>query len=93
MQYEAPGCCLPLCPWPLIWIFIYLAVSKIKQFKFGVETVAGGTGHFSQVVWAASTQLGVGLATNRGKVVVVCNYDPPGNYRGRYKENVLPPAP
>ena len=37
-------------------------------------------------------QLGVGLATNRGKVVVVCNYDPPGNFRGRYKENVLPPS-
>jgi len=66
--------------------------SEIKQFKFGVEAVAGGTGHFSQVVWAASTKLGVGLATNRGKVVVVCNYDPPGNFRGRYKENVLPPA-
>jgi len=65
---------------------------EIEQHNFGEETRSMKTGHFTQVVWAASTRLGVGLARKEGKVVVVANYDPPGNYRGKYGENVPPPV-
>ena len=65
---------------------------EIEQHNFGEETRSMKTGHFTQVVWAASTRLGVGLARKEGKVVVVGNYDPPGNYRGKYGENVPPPV-
>ena len=76
--------------------------------RFGERNGSPGTGHFSQVVWAASRRLGVGLASGGGKVMilsyhkrtlsylitkvmVVANYDPAGNFVGKYKENV--PAP
>ncbi len=49
------------------------------------------SGHFTQLVWRGSRLLGVGLASDgKGKTVVVANYDPAGNYLGRYAENVLP---
>jgi len=36
------------------------------------------SGHFTQVVWKSSAELGVGVATAGGRVVVVANYHPPG---------------
>jgi len=53
-------------------------------------------GHFTQLVWSGSSAMGVGLApdTSRpGKWIVVVKYDPPGNWLGRYRANVLPPVP
>lgn len=59
----------------------------------------GDFGHFTQVVWKSSTK--VGCATVQcpaGSVLsfpawyTVCNYNPPGNFGGRYGENVLPPT-
>lgn len=50
-----------------------------------------GTGHFTQVVWKDSKELGVGCTkAKNGKIYVVANYYPPGNYIGCYVENVLP---
>merc|ERR1711942_474595 len=67
--------------------------SEIKDYTFGKEPSRGGpvTGHFTQVVWKGSTEVGVGVAQEGSKVVVVANYSPPGNYIGQYVENV--PAP
>jgi hypothetical protein len=48
-------------------------------------------GHFTQVVWKASTELGVGWATGRnGWTYFCCNYAPAGNYQGQFRANVLP---
>ncbi|XP_060596662.1 Golgi-associated plant pathogenesis-related protein 1-like isoform X2 [Ruditapes philippinarum] len=41
-------------------------------------------GHYTQIVWKKSTQIGVGKA---GECVVII-YSPPGNYKGMYAENV-----
>lgn len=46
------------------------------------------TGHFTQVVWNGTRRLGCGTSTCKGKRIWVCNYDPPGNYRGQYASNV-----
>lgn len=49
------------------------------------------TGHFTQVVWRDSSELGVGMARNRnGEVYVVCNYNPAGNFLGSFVDNVPP---
>ncbi|SEM42257.1 CAP family protein [Nonomuraea pusilla] len=49
-------------------------------------------GHFSQVVWKSSTQLGCGRATvtDSGwlKTYIVCNYSPAGNRPGEFRSNV-----
>merc|ERR1712037_806723 len=67
--------------------------SEIKDYTFGKEPSMGGpvTGHFTQVVWKGSTDVGVGVAQEGSKVVVVANYSPPGNFGGQYVDNV--PAP
>lgn len=62
---------------------------EINQHTFGVEPKTTGTGHFTQVIWLDSKELGVGVSKNsKGQVFVVCNYDPPGNYVGQYTQKV-----
>ncbi|KAJ8948337.1 hypothetical protein NQ318_019322 [Aromia moschata] len=64
---------------------------EIKCHKFGVEPNSLASGHFTQVVWKDSRELGVAYAKTGGKVVVVANYSPSGNIIGHFAENVLPP--
>ena len=50
------------------------------------------SGHFTQVVWKKSKKMGIAKArTSKGKIIVVANYEPAGNWIGQYTENV--PAP
>merc|ERR1712141_209707 len=66
--------------------------SEIKTYKFGSEPTSMGTGHFTQVVWKKSKKMGIAKArTSKGKIIVVANYEPAGNWIGQYTENV--PAP
>uniref|UniRef100_A0ABD2XRK6 SCP domain-containing protein n=1 Tax=Trichogramma kaykai TaxID=54128 RepID=A0ABD2XRK6_9HYME len=63
-----------------------------QQHAYGKEPTTLKTGHFTQVVWRDSLELGVGMARNRnGEVYVVANYNPAGNYLGSFTENVVPP--
>ncbi|MDG1276460.1 MAG: CAP domain-containing protein [Algoriphagus sp.] len=40
-------------------------------------------GHYTQIVWRNTTKVGCAVAVNpNGKYILVCNYDPPGNYNG-----------
>ena len=39
-------------------------------------------GHYSQMVWRATTEAGCGFAENDGRDVLVCDYSPPGNVMG-----------
>jgi hypothetical protein len=67
---------------------------------YGSEPGMGGFhewGHFSQIVWKGTTQVGCavaycgsGLASYPG-YYSVCNYSPPGNYQGEYGANVGAP--
>lgn len=76
--------------------------SEIKDYDFShPDTVAAdqkefdkGVGHFTQVVWKGSKELGVGIASHPGKrykCLIVARYSPSGNYMGDFRENVLPP--
>lgn len=61
------------------------------------------TGHFTQMVWTNTTQFGCGRCYCGGGGLetggdgtdkapgwmVVCEYSPPGNFEGQFKENVL----
>lgn len=66
--------------------------SEISKHDFKTEPRSTGTGHFTQMVWKGSKEIGVGKAkTSGGKVIVVASYRPAGNLVGSYKENVNPP--
>jgi len=44
---------------------------------------ASATGHYTQMVWRDTTEIGAGVAVSRsGMVYLVCNYNPPGNLDG-----------
>ncbi|EFJ45208.1 hypothetical protein VOLCADRAFT_94361 [Volvox carteri f. nagariensis] len=68
--------------------------SEGAGYAYGVSQPADwySVGHFTQVVWRSTTDLGCAVATcNGGQQFHVCRYYPPGNYVGEYAENVLPP--
>ncbi len=41
------------------------------------------SGHYTQLVWRNTKQIGCAKAECHGNVIVVCNYDPPGNILGQ----------
>jgi len=65
--------------------------NEIKFYNFNNPGFSQKTGHFTQVVWKGSNQVGFGIATRGNKSIVVANYYPPGNIIGNFKQNVLRP--
>ncbi|HUQ04400.1 MAG TPA: CAP family protein [Kofleriaceae bacterium] len=63
---------------------------EVDQYDFKKGGFAMDTGHFTQVVWADTRRVGCGMTTCKGMDIIVCNYDPPGNVQGAYRENVKP---
>lgn len=65
--------------------------NEINCHHFGQEPTDLRSGHFTQVVWKTSRDLGVGVEKNRnGQIFVVASYSPAGNYIGSFSDNVLP---
>ncbi|KAM4745795.1 Golgi-associated plant pathogenesis-related protein 1-like [Anableps anableps] len=66
--------------------------SEIKDYNFTKSGYQPKTGHFTQVVWKNTQELGVGLATDGHTIFVVGQYRPSGNVMnpGYYEKNVLP---
>ena len=65
--------------------------NEVKDYDFNNQGFSMGTGHFTQVVWKGSKNLGCGIACGSG-CVVTCNYYPAGNYLGQFESNVFPKA-
>lgn len=56
------------------------------------EDFQQGKGHFAQLVWSGTREVGFGRARAAdGKWYAVANYYPAGNYIGQFKQNVKPP--
>ncbi|KAH9496915.1 Golgi-associated plant pathoproteinsis- protein 1 [Bulinus truncatus] len=65
--------------------------SEIKDHNYTIENNPK-SGHFTQVVWKSTTEMGIGKAkSSEGSVIVVGSYRPPGNMLGAFGQNVLPP--
>jgi len=67
--------------------------NEYKLYDFNNPGFSQATGHFTCLVWAASTNYGIGISLDNAtsSVDIVFNSSPPGNYIGKFKENVLPP--
>ena len=66
---------------------------EIAEYKFSAPDFSEQAGHFTQVVWRGSKQLGCGMATCRGNHFWVCRYSPPGNVTGQFSRNVPKTCP
>ena len=65
--------------------------SEIKNYNYNGDW-SNGTGHFTQIVWKETKEVGFGKSKNpKGKTFVVANYYPAGNVLGFFKYNVLRP--
>jgi hypothetical protein len=61
-----------------------------RHYSFARGGFSMKTGHFTQVVWRATQELGCGRSSCNGLDIFVCQYGPPGNVEGEYRQNVLP---
>jgi pathogenesis-related protein 1 len=63
---------------------------EVKKYNFAKGVFSMETGHFTQVVWTTTTHVGCGQVSCKGNDIYVCNYDPPGNWKGQFQRHVLP---
>ena len=58
---------------------------EIKDYSYSKATFIPGTGHFTQVVWKDSKEVGFGVAqASDGSFYAVANYFPAGNWSGEF---------
>lgn len=65
---------------------VALWVTEEADYDYDANTCAGVCGHYTQVVWAATTKVGCGIHDCAGLTfgsTVVCDYGPGGNDGGR----------
>lgn len=67
--------------------------NEIKDYDFDNDRFSGNTGHFTQVVWKNTKELGMGMAkSDDGKFFVVARYRPAGNFMSQFEANIAPPS-
>jgi hypothetical protein len=66
---------------------------EVKKYNYANGGFSSATGHFTQVVWKSSQNLGCGIGIRNGNSFYgVAQYTPPGNVIGQFQQNVLKPT-
>jgi uncharacterized protein YkwD len=63
--------------------------NEVSRYDFNNPELSNENGHFTQLVWKGSST--VACQKNyipSGSYIIICQYDPPGNYNGALKENI-----
>ncbi|SCU89149.1 LAFA_0E16380g1_1 [Lachancea sp. 'fantastica'] len=65
---------------------------EIKSYDFSNPGYSESTGHFTQVVWKSTSQVGCGIKKCGGSAgdYVICSYKDAGNFIGEFAQNVEP---
>ena len=76
----------------LIKLSIDAWYNEISLYNFDAPGFSEATGHFTCLVWLASTEFGIAISIDpkTTKAIITMNTNPPGNVIGLFKENVLP---
>ncbi|KAL1917800.1 uncharacterized protein VTP21DRAFT_3634 [Calcarisporiella thermophila] len=64
--------------------------NEVSQYRFDRPGFSAATGHFTQIVWKGTRQVGCAEANCRGRKMYVCEYEPAGNVISRFPQNVFP---
>jgi pathogenesis-related protein 1 len=62
---------------------VYEWDSESLDYDYASNTCRKVCGHYTQLIWAATKQVGCAVARDSRREVWVCNYDPPGNWIGK----------
>jgi len=82
---------------------VNLWFAEFSLYDYSSPGFSMSTGHFTQMVWRSTTQLGCAMVgpadcpngishgTNKYGYMLVCQYSPPGNVVGQFSSNVMKP--
>jgi len=70
---------------------IQLWYNEVGNYNFTLGRFQTNTGHFTQLVWAATKRIGAGVVYNQtsGRVYITMMFDPAGNVAGAFTLNVF----
>ena len=57
--------------------------SEARDYSYRSNACRGVCGHYTQIVWRGTKEVGCAVAGTGNHEVWVCNYDPPGNWIGQ----------
>jgi uncharacterized protein YkwD len=56
---------------------------EVRDYDYGSNSCKGVCGHYTQIVWSDTKEVGCAVAKGGSREVWVCEYDPPGNWVGK----------
>jgi uncharacterized protein YkwD len=57
--------------------------SEQRNYNYAANSCRGVCGHYTQIVWRNTKEVGCAMARRGKREVTVCEYDPPGNFEGQ----------
>ena len=57
--------------------------SESRNYDYRSNRCNGTCGHYTQIVWRDTREVGCGVARGGNREVWVCEYNPPGNWAGQ----------